>query len=65
MSHSLQGYEEPQKPSLVKKAVAAVILVAALALALKIVIGFVMGIFWVIVGIAAVIAVLWAAKTLL
>lgn len=62
---SIQGYQEPEKPSLVKKGVAAVILIAVVALALKIVIGFVMGIFWVIVGVAALIAVLWAAKTLL
>ena len=34
------------------------------ALALKIVIGFVMAIFWTVVVIAAVLAVVWAVKTL-
>lgn len=40
------------------------ILVAAAALALKLVIGFVVAVFWVIVGLAVVVAVLWALKTL-
>lgn len=63
--NSIQGYDEPQKPSIVKKGIAAVVLIAVLALALKVVIGFVMGVFWIIVGIAAIVAVLWAVKTLL
>ena len=35
------------------------------ALAIKIVVGFVMAIFWFVVVIAAVVAVLWALKTIL
>lgn len=54
-----------EKPSLVKRGFALVILVAVVALLAKIVIGFVMAAFWIIVAIAAVIAVLWALKTLL
>jgi hypothetical protein len=65
MNSSIQGYDEPKKPSIVKKGVAGVILVIVAALALKLVIGFVMGIFWIIVAVAAIIAVAWAAKTVL
>jgi hypothetical protein len=47
-----------------RKAGAAVVLVVAGAIALKIAIGFVMAIFWTIVVIAAVVGVIWALKTL-
>jgi hypothetical protein len=62
---SIEGYEKPDKPSLLKKGAAALVLVLAVALAAKIVIGFVMAIFWVVVAIAVVAAVLWALNTLL
>jgi hypothetical protein len=63
---STQGYEnKPEKPSLLKKGVAALILIVVLAFALKVVIGFVMGIFWIVVGVAVLIALLWALNTLL
>jgi hypothetical protein len=52
-------------PSIVKRAVAGVVLIVAAALAIKIVIGFVMAIFWTIVAVAAVVAILWALKTIL
>jgi hypothetical protein len=65
MNSSIQGYDKPEKPSLVKKGVAGLILVIAAAFALKVVIGFVMGIFWIIVAVAVIAAVAWAAKTLL
>jgi hypothetical protein len=65
MNSSLQEYDKPEKPSLVKKGVAGLILIIVAALALKVIIGFVMGIFWIIVAVAAIIAVLWAAKTIL
>lgn len=48
----------------VRKAFAGVVLVLAAALAIKIIIGFVMAIFWTVVVVAAVVAVLWAVKTL-
>ena len=48
----------------VRKAFAGVVLIVAVALLLKIVIGFVMAIFWTVVVVAAVLAVLWAVKTL-
>jgi hypothetical protein len=48
----------------VKKAAAGLVLIVVAALAIKIVIGFVMAIFWTVVVIAAVLAVVWAVKTL-
>jgi len=50
---------------IVRKAFAGVVLIAVAALAIKIVIGFVMAIFWTVVVVAAVLAVLWALKTIL
>jgi hypothetical protein len=49
---------------IVRKAFAGLVLVVVAALAVKIVIGFVMAIFWTVVVIAAVLAVLWALKTI-
>jgi UPF0716 family protein affecting phage T7 exclusion len=48
----------------VRKAFAGLVLVAAAALALKLVIGFVTAIFGVVVLVAAVLAVIWALKTI-
>jgi hypothetical protein len=62
---SFQEAEKPDKPSLAKRGLALLILVAVLVLVAKILIGFVMAIFWIVVAVAAVIAVLWALKTLL
>lgn len=55
---------ESQRPSLLRRLLAFVVLLAAAALALKVIIGFVMAIFWVVVGIVVLGAVLWAVKTL-
>ena len=49
----------------VRKALAGVVLIVAVALALKLVIGFVIAIFWVVVVAAIAIAILWALKTLI
>jgi hypothetical protein len=48
----------------VRKALAGVVLIVAVALALKLVIGFVVAIFWTVVAIALAVAILWAIKTL-
>ena len=40
------------------------VLIIAAALALKLVIGFVIAIFWTVVVVAVVIALLWALKTI-
>jgi hypothetical protein len=52
------------RPPVLRKAAAGLVLIVVAALAVKIVIGFVMAIFWTVVVIAAVLAVLWAVKTL-
>jgi len=52
------------RPPVLRKAAAGVVLIVVAALAIKIAIGFVMAIFWTVVVIAAVLAVLWAVKTL-
>jgi flagellar biosynthesis protein FliQ len=48
--------------SIVRKAFAGAVLIVAAVLILKLVIGFVIAIFWGAVVVAAVIAVLWALK---
>ena len=55
----------PHHTPILRRALAGVVLVVVAALLIKLVIGFVMAIFWTIVAVAAVIAVLWALKTLI
>jgi hypothetical protein len=62
---SYDNVGESQKPSLLKRALAVLVLVVVVALVAKVLIGFVLAIFWIIVGVAAVIAVLWALNQLL
>ncbi len=62
---SFDNVGEPQKPSLLKRALAVLVLVVVVALVAKVLIGFVLAIFWIVVGVAAVIAVLWAVNQLL
>jgi hypothetical protein len=62
---SFQGAEKPEKPSLLKRGLALLILAVVVVIAAKIVIGFVMAMFWIFVAVIAAIAVLWALKTLL
>ena len=47
-----------------RKALAGVVLIVAVALVLKLVVGFVIAIFWTVAVIALVVAILWAVKTL-
>lgn len=62
---SFQDADKPEKPSLLKRALALVILAVVIVLVAKIVIGFVMAIFWILVAVVAVVAVLWALNQLL
>jgi hypothetical protein len=55
---------EQQRPSLLRRLLALVVLLVAAAIALKVIIGFVMAIFWIVVGAVVLVAVLWALKTL-
>jgi hypothetical protein len=52
------------RPPILRRAGAGLVLILAAALAVKLVIGFVMAIFWTIVAVAVVVAILWAVKTL-
>ncbi|MBV9466484.1 MAG: hypothetical protein JO206_08750 [Solirubrobacterales bacterium] len=54
----------PARPPILRRAVAGLILIAAAALAIHIVIGLVVTIFWIAVGLAVAVAVLWALKTI-
>lgn len=52
------------RPPVLKRVGAGVVLVAAVALAVHFVIGLIMTVFWIIVAVAAIAAVLWALKTI-
>jgi hypothetical protein len=56
--------DAPRSSGLLTKAFAAVVLLIAAWILLKIVIGFVSAIFWTVLAIAAVLAVVWAYFTL-
>ena len=62
---SFEGAEKPEKPSLVKRALAFLILALVVVIAVRILFNIIAAVFWIVVGVAAVIAVLWALKTLL
>jgi len=47
-----------------RKALAVLVLIAAAYLLFKVVIGFVMGIVWVLIAVVAVVAVIWAMRVL-
>ena len=53
------------KPSVLRRGVAALVLVAVGVLVVHFVIGLVMAVFWVVLAVAAIGAVLWAANQLL
>jgi hypothetical protein len=53
------------RPPVVRKAVAGLVLIVAAALVIKLAIGFVVWLFWTIVTVAVVGAILWALKTLI
>jgi len=54
---------KPARTPVVKRAAAGLVLVAVAALAIHFVIGLIMTVFWLVVAVAAVIAVIWALKT--
>lgn len=53
------------RPPVMRRAVAGLVLLAVAALVIHVAIGLVMAVFWVVVVIAAIGAVLWALNTLL
>jgi hypothetical protein len=52
------------RPPILKKAAAGLVLIAVSALAIWVVIGVIKTIFFIVVGVAVVAAVLWALKTI-
>ncbi len=54
----------PARTPIVKRAAAGLILVAVAALAIHFFIGLIMTVFWLVVAVAAVVAVVWALKTI-
>lgn len=56
--------EHPARPPILRRALAGLVLVAAVALGLYIVIGVIKAILWTVVVIAVALAVLWAIKTI-
>jgi hypothetical protein len=63
--HTTDVEPSPARHPVVRKAVAGVVLIVAVALAIKIVLGLLTTIFFVVVGAAVVVGILWALKTLL
>lgn len=55
----------PARPPVLRRVVAGLVLVAVAALAIHIVIGLVVTVFWIAVVVAAAVAVLWALKTII
>ena len=53
------------KPPILKRAVAGLVVVVIAALAIHVVIGLVVTVFWIALAVTAVVAVLWALNTLL
>lgn len=55
----------PDRTPILRKAVAGLVLAAVVVLAIHFVVGLIMAVFWIVVAVAAVAAVLWALNTLL
>lgn len=53
----------PARPPVARRVVSGLVLIAAAALAIHLVIGLVMTIFWVALALAAAVAVVWALKS--
>ncbi len=63
----METHLEPHRSRspVLRRAAAGIVLIVAAALALKLAIGFVIAIFWTVVAVVVVVAILWALKTLL
>ena len=62
-SRQIEG--RPERTPVVRKAVAGLILLAVAALVIHVAVHLVLAVFWVLVGLVAVVAVLWALNALL
>ncbi len=54
----------PSRPSLRKRAIAALILLIAAWILVKVAIGIVTAVFWVVLAVVALVAVIWAIRVL-
>ena len=62
MNHQLEASRS--RPPILRRAGAGLILIAVAALAIHFVIGLIMTVFWIVVVIAAVVAVMWALRNI-
>ncbi len=63
---STSGYEnKPAGPSLLKKFVAALILIVVVVVLAKVIFSFLAGILWLVIAVVVIGALLWALNTLL
>ena len=60
----MEGMEEKTGPSFVMRVVAALVLAIAAWFLLKVVIGIIAGVAWFVAIVVALVAVVWAARTL-
>jgi len=54
----------PSGSSLGKRAIAAFVLLVGAWIAFKLIVGFIASIFWIVLAIAAVVAIIWALRVL-
>jgi hypothetical protein len=57
--------QRPARPPILKRAVAGLVLIVAAVFAIHIVFSLIMTVFWVVLAVAVVVAILWALNTLL
>jgi hypothetical protein len=57
--------DSAERTPIVRRLLAGIVLIVAVALAFKLLLGFVMAIFWTVVAVAVVVAIIWALKTLI
>ncbi len=62
---SRQIESRPERTPVLRKAVAGLVILAVAALVIHVAVHLIFAVFWVIVGVAAVVGVLWALNTLL
>lgn len=64
MSGDVQNVPKAQHPSILRRAVAGLVLIAVAVLAVHFIVGLVVAVFYFVVAVAAIVAVLWALKTI-
>jgi hypothetical protein len=62
---STHGQEKSEGPSLLRRAVAALILIIVVLVVAKVALSFLAGILWLVIAVVVIGALLWAANTLL